>query len=251
MFFTAGDHARTKIFSLPVPETPSASSTDPAFAAEFRTPRVVTSSGTASAIQPLADGRLLYTRSSLTTPNDVFVLHSLDAKPATEQLTRFTANGLQGKSLDTGSDFWFEGAEGKTVHGWLLKPPGFKEGEKKKWPILLMIHGGPEGAWDDGWSNRWNLNSEWSVCWVLTDEAGLIRGTVFAQQGYVVVAINPTGSTGFGQGMCFVLCIVGASSHCCVAFTDAISEDWGGKPFVGERFSCVAKFRAYTQLFHL
>ena len=181
MFFTAVDHARTKIFSLPVPETPSASSTDPAFSAEFRTPREVTSSGTASAIQPLSDGRLLYTRSSLTTPNDIFVLHGLDtglsadAKPAAAQLTRFTAGGLQGKALDAGSDFWFEGAEGKTVHGWLLKPPGFKEGEKKKWPILLMIHGGPEGAWEDGWSNRWNLNSELSECWGLV-ECGLVEG---------------------------------------------------------------------------
>ncbi|KAI1793256.1 Alpha/Beta hydrolase protein [Ganoderma leucocontextum] len=202
VFFTAGDHARNKIFSLPVPETPSASSTDPAFSAEFRTPREVTSSGTASAIQPLSDGRLVFTRSSLTSPNDVFVLRGLianaggDSKPAAEQLTRFAASGLKEKNLDAGTDFWFEGAEGKKVHGWLFKPPGFKEGEKKKWPILLMIHGGPEGAWEDGWSNRWNLN-------------------IFAQQGYVVAAINPTGSTGFGQ-----------------AFTDAISEDWGGKPFV-------------------
>lgn len=164
MFFTAGDHARSKIYSLPVPETPSASSTDPAFAAEFRIPREVTSSGTASALQPLAGGRLLFSRSSLTSPNDVFMLRGLDAKPVVEQLTRFAASGLKEKNLDAGSDFWFEGAEGKKVHGWILKPPGFKEGEEKKWPILLMIHGGPEGAWEDGWSNRWNLNSEWAGC---------------------------------------------------------------------------------------
>ena len=68
--------------------------------------------------------------------------------------------------MDEGSDFWFEGAEGKKVHGWTLKPPGFKagEGEEKKWPVLLLIHGGPEGAWEDQWSNRWNPNSECGVC---------------------------------------------------------------------------------------
>jgi len=61
---------------------------------------------------------------------------------------------------------------------------------------LMIIHGGPQGAWEDSWSTRWNPN-------------------VFAQQGYFIIAINPTGSTGFGQ-----------------EFTDAIAEDWGGKPFV-------------------
>jgi len=99
--------------------------------------------------------------------------------------------------LRSPEDFYFEGAEGKQVHGFVVKPHGWKEGdEKKKWPGLLFIHGGPQGVWDDRWSTRWNPN-------------------VFAHQGYFVVAINPTGSTTFGQD-----------------FTDAITKDWGGKPFV-------------------
>lgn len=61
------------------------------------------------------------------------------------------------------------------------------------------------------------------------------------------MAINPTGSTGFGQGTWFTLYIVQAPPHCCIAFTDAISEDWGGKPFVGRCFCYLAKLRAYTQ----
>ncbi|KAI0688887.1 alpha/beta-hydrolase [Earliella scabrosa] len=198
VFFTAGDHARTKIFSLPVPPTPDTSSHDPSFSDEFRTPRELTSTGAVSSIQPLSEGRLVFTRSSLTSPNEVFVMRGLNesGKPAVDQLTKLAAAGLKGKSLDTGEDIWFEGAEGKQVHGWAIKPPGFKKGDTKKWPILLLIHGGPEGAWEDQWSNRWNPN-------------------IFAQQGYFVVAINPTGSTSFGQ-----------------EFTDAIKEDWGGKPFV-------------------
>lgn len=80
----------------------------------------------------------------MTSPNDVFVLRELNesGKPKVDQLTNFAAAGLKGKSLAAGEDFFFEGAEGKKIHGWVIKPPGFKEGEKKKWPILLAIHGG-------------------------------------------------------------------------------------------------------------
>ena len=74
---------------------------------------------------------------------------------------------------------------------WILKPPGFDP--KKKWPVAYLIHGGPQGAWEDGWSNRWNPQ-------------------LWAAQGYVVAMPNPRGSTGFGQ-----------------KFVDQISGDWGGK----------------------
>jgi len=114
------------------------------------------------------------------------------------KVTRFAEKGLQGVSLDAGSSFWFEGAHGKKVQGWSFKPYGYDEAhaKEKKWPAVFIIHGGPQGAWEDGWSTRWNPN-------------------VFAHQGYWVIAVNPTGSTGFGQD-----------------FVDAITEDWGGTPFV-------------------
>ncbi len=81
--------------------------------------------------------------------------------------------------------------EGADMQMWLLKPPGFDP--SKKWPVVYMVHGGPQGAWEDGWSYRWNPEL-WSA------------------QGYVVALPNPRGSTGFGQ-----------------KFTDDISGDWGGK----------------------
>ncbi|CAL1712862.1 unnamed protein product [Somion occarium] len=206
IFFTAGDIARAKVFALPIPPTPSRSTTDPDLPKEYETPTALTHSGTVGDIQALSNGRLLFTRSSLTSPNDVFVIRGLDGvdlfsddvgkKLNIDQLTKFTEDALESKNLSPGEDFWFEGAEGKNVHGWIIKPPGFKEGEKKKWPVVLLIHGGPEGAWEDGWSVRWNPN-------------------VFTQQGYVAIAINPTGSTSFGQD-----------------FVNAIKKDWGGKPFV-------------------
>ncbi|HBI42278.1 MAG TPA: S9 family peptidase [Planctomycetales bacterium] len=81
--------------------------------------------------------------------------------------------------------------EGAEMQMWILKPPGFDP--KKKWPLVFFVHGGPQGAWEDGWSNRWNPE-------------------LWAAQGYIVALPNPRGSTGFGQ-----------------KFTDEISGDWGGK----------------------
>ncbi len=83
--------------------------------------------------------------------------------------------------------------EGGKMQMWILKPPGFDE--KKKWPLVYLVHGGPQGAWEDGWSYRWNPE-------------------LWAAQGYVVAMPNPRGSTGFGQ-----------------KFVDEISGDWGGKCF--------------------
>jgi dipeptidyl aminopeptidase/acylaminoacyl peptidase len=82
---------------------------------------------------------------------------------------------------------------GAMMQMWILKPPGFDE--KKKWPLVYLVHGGPQGAWEDGWSYRWNPE-------------------LWAAQGYVVAMPNPRGSTGFGQ-----------------KFVDEISGDWGGKCF--------------------
>ncbi len=81
--------------------------------------------------------------------------------------------------------------EGGDMQMWILKPPGFDPA--KKWPVAFLVHGGPQGAWEDGWSFRWNPQ-------------------VWAAQGYVVALPNPRGSTGFGQ-----------------KFVDEIAGDWGGK----------------------
>ncbi|KAI0269780.1 alpha/beta-hydrolase [Gloeopeniophorella convolvens] len=210
LYLTAGDHARNKLFILPIPDTPDQSSTHPPLPPYYSIPQPLTDSGAVTAVQTLPNGRLIFSRSSLQGPNDVYIVRGLreleadlaraksDFKPkvAPQQITRFTEEALTGKTLRPPEDFYFEGAEGKTIHGFVIKPYGWKEGEKTKYPVLLWIHGGPQGVWDDRWSTRWNPN-------------------VFAQQGYFLVAINPTGSTTFGQEL-----------------TDAIAKDWGGKPFV-------------------
>ncbi len=93
--------------------------------------------------------------------------------------------------------FWFTGAHGDKVQGFLVKPPGFypELGQRKRFPVKFLIHGGPQGAWGDDWSYRWNPE-------------------LFAASGYVVIMINFHGSTGYGQ-----------------KFIDAINGDWGGAPF--------------------
>jgi dipeptidyl aminopeptidase/acylaminoacyl peptidase len=160
----------------------------------------------------------LYSQASFTKPNDAYIIRGLDQLPASydswdkdtknlkassfavSQLTRFTKEELKGKHLDAGEEFYFEGAE-KKIQGWILKPKGYSKDDKKKWAPLLLIHGGPQGAWEDGWSTRWNPNG---MTWPhrrgrdLRADLGI---AVFAQQGYFVVAINPSGSTTFGQGI--------------------------------------------------
>jgi dipeptidyl aminopeptidase/acylaminoacyl peptidase len=89
--------------------------------------------------------------------------------------------------------FWFTGAEGTKVEGFILRPPGFDAG--KKYPVKFVMHGGPQTALGDSWSYRWN--------WEL-----------LAADGYVVVGINRRGSTGYGQ-----------------KFVDEVSGDWGGRAY--------------------
>jgi dipeptidyl aminopeptidase/acylaminoacyl peptidase len=90
-------------------------------------------------------------------------------------------------------DFWFTAKDGTKLQGFVIPPPGFDAA--KKYPVKFLIHGGPQGAWGDSWSYRWNAE-------------------LFAANGYVVVMINPRGSTGYGQ-----------------AVVDGVNGDWGGKPY--------------------
>jgi len=103
------------------------------------------------------------------------------------------SGNLFGLSPSQVSSLWWKGAADHDVHAWMVKPSFFNPGHK--YPLAYLIHGGPQGAWGDQWSTRWNP-------------------AVFAEQGYVVVCPNPTGSTGYGQ-----------------KFTDDICCEWGGKPY--------------------
>jgi len=139
------------------------------------------------------DGKtLVFTRLSAQAPNEVYKL-AIGSKQA-EQLSHLNDAVLSQVSMQPAESFWFSGAGGTKVQGFLVKPPNFDE--KKKYPVKFLIHGGPQGQWGDEWSFRWNSE-------------------LFAADGYVVIMINPRGSTGYGQ-----------------QFIDGINGDWGGKPFV-------------------
>jgi dipeptidyl aminopeptidase/acylaminoacyl peptidase len=115
------------------------------------------------------------------------------AKPRPRQLTHLNDAVLSQVEMSPLEPFWFTGARGEKVEGFLVKPPNFDS--NKKYPVKFLIHGGPQGAWGDDWSYRWNPE-------------------LFAANGYVVIMINFHGSTGYGQ-----------------KFIDAINADWGGAPF--------------------
>jgi dipeptidyl aminopeptidase/acylaminoacyl peptidase len=142
---------------------------------------------------------IYFTNNSLQSPNDIYVFMLCPngcgdpPPPPPKQLTHLNDSVLSQVSMSPLDSFWFTGAHGDKVQGFLVKPPNFDP--NKKYPVKFLIHGGPQGAWGDDWSYRWNPE-------------------LFAANGYVVIMINFHGSTGYGQ-----------------KFIDAINGDWGGAPF--------------------
>jgi dipeptidyl aminopeptidase/acylaminoacyl peptidase len=140
LFLAVGEHARVKVFGVEVPATPK----DPALNTVYTEPEALTESGAVSSVHPLKDGRLVFTRSSFTNPNEVFLLspsdHSLFEGAKELQLTAFSERGLKDKHLDKGTELWWDGAKQK-IQGWVLTPPGFQKGDNKKWPVVMVIHG--------------------------------------------------------------------------------------------------------------
>jgi dipeptidyl aminopeptidase/acylaminoacyl peptidase len=138
------------------------------------------------------DGKtLVFTRMSAQAPNEVYKIVLGSKEP--QRLSHLNDAVLSQVAMQPLEPFWFTGAAGAKVEGFLIKPPAFNA--QQKYPMKFLIHGGPQGAWGDEWSYRWNSE-------------------LFAANGYLVVMINPRGSTGYGQ-----------------AFIDGINGDWGGKPF--------------------
>jgi dipeptidyl aminopeptidase/acylaminoacyl peptidase len=120
-------------------------------------------------------------------------------RDASVTVTHANDSVLSRISMSPLEPFWFTGAHGDRVEGFLVKPPNFDA--SKKYPVKFLIHGGPEGAWADDWSYRWNPEL-------------FAAPTSSTPSGFVVIMINFHGSTGYGQ-----------------KFIDAINGDWGGAPF--------------------
>jgi dipeptidyl aminopeptidase/acylaminoacyl peptidase len=150
-----------------------------------------TSVSTSPTVSP--DGsRIYFTNTSFTRPAELFSIGSNGENLI--QVTNLNRALFAGLSIPPPESVWFEGEGGLRVHAWIFKPDNMSAG--KKYPFVYLVHGGPQNAWLDAWSFRWNP-------------------ALWAAQGYVVMAPNPRGSTGFGQ-----------------EFVNEISNDWGGKVFV-------------------
>jgi dipeptidyl aminopeptidase/acylaminoacyl peptidase len=154
--------------------------------------RKVVSDGFNSEPHVTKDGStLVFSRSSMTTPNEVYRAN-IDGSGVTE-LSKANDAFISSFNLKSAEEVTWTGALGRKVAGWIIKPANFNP--RKKWPLVVLIHGGPQGAWNDNWGYRWNPQ-------------------VWANNGYVVFTPNPRGSTGYGQ-----------------QFVNEISGDWGGKVF--------------------
>ncbi len=142
-----------------------------------------------------ADGRTLaWARDAAEQPTEVFVATvEPNGKAIARQLTHENDALVARLAVNPVDDFWFKGAGGDSVQGFIVKPPQWQAG--RKYPTVLLIHGGPQGAWLDQWHSRWNYQ-------------------MFAAPGFALVIVNPRGSTGYGQ-----------------AFVDGVSKDWGGKVY--------------------
>ena len=130
---------------------------------------------------------LVYVAGTHTTMRELY--SGRDGK----QLTNVGKAFAEGRELSEPERFTATSQDGTEVDAWIVRPPGFDPA--RKYPLVYLVHGGPQGAWTDYWGARWNY-------------------AMFAARGYVVAAVNFHGSTGYGQ-----------------KFTDAISQHWGDYPF--------------------
>jgi dipeptidyl aminopeptidase/acylaminoacyl peptidase len=178
IFFTYADRGRQAIWTIPI--TGGAAQ------------HAVFGDSELDDMQLSSDGKtMVYTQQTGSAPLEIYRAESSGGTAAA--LTHLNDDSLAAHQLTPLEEFWVDSPDGSKVQYFVVKPYGFEAG--KKYPVVMLIHGGPQGNWGYSWSYRWNQQ-------------------VFAAAGYVVVMPNPRGSTGYGQ-----------------KFIDEINGDWGGKPF--------------------
>jgi dipeptidyl aminopeptidase/acylaminoacyl peptidase len=174
LYVTAADTGQTRLFAM-----------------DAATGQVtgLTSDGHVDAVT-LAGDSILYLRDALDSPAQLWRLPASGG--AAVQLTHLDSDRLAGVTMAKAEPFSFAGWNNETVHGIVVRPVGIKPGHK--YPVVFLIHGGPQGSFGNEWSWRWNPQ-------------------FYAGRGYAAVMIDFHGSTGYGQ-----------------AFTDSISGHWGDRP---------------------
>jgi len=175
IYFTAGDRGYENVYKVPVTG-----------GKEQR----VAGNVFASNLQVAPDNTFVFVSSTLSAPAEIYRGNA----GSVVALTRVNNDLMTQANLTPAEEIEWTGALNKKIHGFIVKPVGFDP--SKKYPLIVIIHGGPQSAFNNNWGYRWNPQ-------------------VFANAGYVVFEPNPRGSTGYGQ-----------------QFTNEISGDWGGKPYV-------------------
>ncbi|WP_293851771.1 alpha/beta hydrolase family protein [Steroidobacter sp.] len=118
---------------------------------------------------------LLANFDSAVSPNEIV---RIDPTRGTHlALTRFSTDKVAALDMEPVEHFWFESKRGARIHNMIVRPPNFDA--TKKYPLLVLMHGGPHSMWRDNFFLRWNYH-------------------LLASPGYVVLLTNYTGSTGFG-----------------------------------------------------
>jgi dipeptidyl aminopeptidase/acylaminoacyl peptidase len=177
VYLTAEDRGRARVFAVSVGGGPVTA---------------VLEGGSFGDLSVAPDGKTIVgTQAAFTHPAEI-VRFGPDGRDL-RRLTRVNDAVLAPFALRPGEGATYSGAGGQPVQAWIVKPPDFDP--TRRYPLVVLIHGGPQGAWSDAWSYRWNPQ-------------------VYAGAGYVVFMPNPRGSIGWGQ-----------------AFTDAIRGDWGGRVY--------------------
>ena len=151
-------------------------------------------------------GKVLATIDSFRSPGDLWLLDDGGLR----RLTSVNDEVLNGLKLVAPERFHFEGWQNERVEGYVFPPTDVDR--SKRYPVLLIIHGGPQSSFWDRWDRRY-------------------QPQLFAAAGYAVLAIDFHGSKGYGQ-----------------AFTDSISTDWGGKPLVDLQKGLAAAARQFPWL---
>ena len=164
LYFNAEDSGLVKIYSVPASGGDAKLFLDP-------------ERGVYTGLQFAEDAPVLVAQwGSSVNPAEV-VRIDLAAKNH-RNLTEFDVE--QSKTIDwqPPQHFWFTSKRGRKIHNMIFLPANFDP--NKKWPLFVLIHGGAANMWRDAISLRWNYH-------------------LLAKPGYVILATNYTGSTGFGE----------------------------------------------------
>ncbi|HEY0048178.1 MAG TPA: S9 family peptidase [Pyrinomonadaceae bacterium] len=181
IYFTANSRGMQPIYRVPL---------EPDFRQKIATHvRLISGAGFFSSLNITPDGKTIVAISnSMNHPNEVYTINA-----DTNAVTNLSRVNAEMTALKKPEEIEWKGALNQNIHGFIVKPANFDA--NKKYPLMVLIHGGPQGAWNNNWSWRWNPQ-------------------LFANAGYIVFLPNPRGSTGYGQ-----------------KFVNEISGDWGGKAY--------------------